>query len=76
MDEKCKIYNLESFTDEERERVEALINQIEEEKRNKKKQWIVPKYGVASDEALQFGQSYIVEEKERFLLKEQTAVEI
>lgn len=36
MAENCKVYNLESFTDEERERVEALINQIEEEKRNKK----------------------------------------
>ena len=32
-----KIYNLSSFTDEERERIEALINQIEEEKKNKKK---------------------------------------
>ena len=37
MAENCKVYNLESFTDEERERAEALINQIEEEKKNKKK---------------------------------------
>ena len=29
-----KIYNLSSFTDEECERAEALINQIEEEKKN------------------------------------------
>ena len=29
--ENCKVYNLESFTDEERKRVETLINQIEEE---------------------------------------------
>lgn len=36
MAENCKVYNLESFTDEERERVEALINQIEEEKKNNK----------------------------------------
>lgn len=32
MNKTCKTYNLESFTDEERERVEALINKIEEEK--------------------------------------------
>lgn len=32
MAENSKVYNLESFTDEEWERVEALINQIEEEK--------------------------------------------
>lgn len=44
MSENCKVYNLESFTDEERERVEALINEIEEEKKNKTKWWIVPKY--------------------------------
>lgn len=36
MAENCKVYNLESFSDEERERVEALINQIEEEKKKKK----------------------------------------
>lgn len=46
MTENCKIYNLESFTDEERERVEALINQIEEEKKNKKKWWIVPNFDI------------------------------
>lgn len=44
MAENCKVYNLESFTDEERERVEALINQIEEEKKNKKKWWIMPNF--------------------------------
>lgn len=41
-----KIYNLSSFTDEERERIEALINQIEEEKKNKKKWWIVPNFDI------------------------------
>ena len=41
-----KIYNLSSFTDEERERVEALINQIEEEKKNKKKWWIIPNFDI------------------------------
>ena len=46
MTENCKIYNLESFTDEERERVEALIKQIEEEKKNKKKWWIVPNFDI------------------------------
>ena len=46
MTENCKVYNLESFTDEERERVEALINQIEEEKKNKKKWWIVPNFDI------------------------------
>ena len=61
MAENCKIYNLESFTDEERERVEALINQIEEEKKNKQKWWIVPKYRVFSEEAQELGQSYTVE---------------
>lgn len=63
MAENCKVYNLESFTDEERERVEALINQIEEEKKNKKKWWIVPKYNLFSNEESQFGKSYIVEEQ-------------
>lgn len=63
MSENCKVYNLESFTDEERERVEALINQIEEEKKNKKKWWIVPKYNLFSNEESQFGKSYIVEEQ-------------
>ena len=58
-----KIYNLSSFTDEERERVEALINQIEEEKKNEKKWWIVPKYNLFSNEESQFGESYIVEEQ-------------
>ena len=61
MTENCKVYNLESFTDEERERVEALINQIEKEKKNKKKWWIMPKYGIFSKEVQEFGQSYTVE---------------
>ena len=64
MVENCKVYNLESFTDEEQERVEALINQIEEEKKNKKKWWIMPKYNLFSYEESQFGESYIVEEQE------------
>ena len=61
MAENCKVYNLESFTDEERERVEALINQIEEEKKNEKKWWIMPRYSVFSSEVQQFGQQYYVE---------------
>ncbi len=61
-----KIYNLTSFTDEERERVEALINQIEEEKKNEKKWWIVPKYSLFSDEESQFGESYFVEEQKDY----------
>ena len=60
MTENCKIYNLESFTDEERERVEALIKQIEEEKKAQK-WWIMPKYAIFSKEAQEFGQSYFVE---------------
>ena len=36
MNKICKTHNLESFTDEERERVEALINKIEEEKRQER----------------------------------------
>lgn len=62
MAENCKVYNLESFTDEERERVEALINQIEEEKKNKKKWWIVPKY-------TNIDKSYIVEEQKDSYLR-------
>ena len=48
MAENYKVYNLESFTDEERERVEDLINQIEEEKKkkNKKKWWIMPNFDI------------------------------
>lgn len=64
MSENCKIYNLTSFTDEERERVEALINQIDEEKKNKKKWWIMPKYSLFSNEESQFDKSYVVEEQE------------
>ena len=66
MSENCKVYNLESFTDEERERVEALINQIEEEKKSKNKFWIIPKYKIFSEEVQRFGQSYIVELQEDF----------
>jgi hypothetical protein len=51
MAENGKVYNLESFTDEERERVEALINHIEEEKKKKtQKWWIVPTISVLSVE--------------------------
>lgn len=52
MAENCKVYNLESFTDEEREHVE-------EEKKNKKKWWIVPKYNLFTN----IDKSYIVEEQ-------------
>lgn len=64
MPEKCKLYNLESFTDEERQRVEDLINQIEEEKKAQKKWWVMPKYPVFGIEMRKFGQSYIVEPQE------------
>lgn len=60
MPEKCKLYNLESFTDEERQRVEDLINQIEEEKKTQK-WWVMPKYPVFGIEVREFGQSYVVE---------------
>lgn len=63
MAENCKVYNLESFTDEERERVEVLINHIVEEKK-KKKWWIMPKYNIFSKEVEEFGQSYTVEPQE------------
>lgn len=61
MAENCKVYNLESFTDEEREHIEALINKIEEEKKNKKKWWIMPNYDIFSKEEQECGQSYSVE---------------
>ena len=60
MPEKCKLYNLESFTDEERQRVEDLINQIKEEKKAQK-WWVIPMYSVFSKEVQELGQSYIVE---------------
>lgn len=63
MPEKCKVYNLESFTDEERQRVEDLINQIEEEKKVQK-WWIMPKYSCFSnnmDLYEKFGPCYQVE---------------
>lgn len=63
MPEKCKLYNLESFSDEERQRVEDLINQIEKEKKAQK-WWVMPKYSFFSKEVLEFGQTYTTE---RFL---------
>lgn len=65
MPEKCKLYNLESFTDEERQRVEDLINQIEEEK-NVQKWWIMPKYSCFGNIALyeKYGPCYQVEPQE------------
>ncbi|MBR4397074.1 MAG: hypothetical protein IKS93_04395, partial [Methanobrevibacter sp.] len=65
MPEKCKLYNLESFTDEERQRVEDLINQIKEEKKAQK-WWVMPKYPVFSKEVRMFGQSYVVEPQKEF----------
>ena len=63
MAENCKVYNLESFTDEERERVEALINQIEEEKKNKKKWWIMPNFDFFEQYNPSIGLNYFVEEQ-------------
>ena len=62
MPEKCKLYNLESFTDEERQRVEDLINQIEEEKKVQK-WWVIPKYSCFGNIALyeKYGPCYQVE---------------
>ena len=67
MAENCCIYNLKSFTDEERDRVEALINQIEEEKKKKtQKWWIIPKYTMLHDrlEYEIYGPCYYVELEE------------
>lgn len=63
MAENCKVYNLESFTDEERERVEALINQIEEEKKNKKKWWIMPNFDIFEQYDPSIGLNYFIEEQ-------------
>lgn len=65
MAENCKVYNLKSFTDEERERVEALIKQIEEEKKAQK-WWIMPKYTVFDGllEYEKYGPCYYVELEE------------
>jgi hypothetical protein len=63
MAEKCKVYNLESFTDEERERVEALINQIEEEKKNKKKWWIMPNFDIFEQYNPSIKLNYFIEEQ-------------
>lgn len=69
MDEKRKVYNLESFTDEERERMEALINQIEEEKKNKKKWWIMPNFDVFERCNPSIKLNYFVEEQKDFYSK-------
>lgn len=58
-----KIYNLSSFTDEERERVEALINQIEEEKKNKKKWWIMPNFDIFEQYNPSIEFNYFIEEQ-------------
>ena len=58
-----KIYNLSSFTDEERERVEALINQIEEEKKNKKKWWIMPNFDIFEQYNPSIELNYFIEEQ-------------
>lgn len=63
MVENCKVYNFESFTDEERERVEALINQIEEEKKNKKKWWIMPNFDFFEQYNPSIGLNYFIEEQ-------------
>ena len=63
MAENCKIYNLDSFTDEERKRVEALINQIEEEKKNKKKWWIMPNFDIFERYNPSIGLNYFIEEQ-------------
>jgi len=56
-------YNLESFTDEERERVEALINQIKEEKKNKKKWWIMPNFDIFERYNPSIKLNYFIEEQ-------------
>lgn len=63
MTENCKVYNLESFTDEERERVEALIKQIEEEKKNKKKWWIMPNFDIFEQYNPSIELNYFIEEQ-------------
>lgn len=60
MPEKCKLYNLESFTDEERQRVEDLINQIEEEKKTQK-WWIMPNFDCFEQYNPSIGLNYFVE---------------
>ena len=63
MAESCKVYNLESFTDEERDRVEALINEIEKEKKNKKKWWIMPNFDIFEEYDPSIGLNYFIEEQ-------------
>lgn len=60
MPEKCKLYNLESFTDEERQRVEDLINQIEEEKKVQK-WWVMPNFDCFEQYNPSIGLNYFVE---------------
>ena len=62
MSEKCKLYNLESFTDEERQRVEDLINQIKEEKKTQR-WWVIPEYSafVLDDVSIPLSEKYVVE---------------
>ena len=62
MAENCKVYNLESFTDEERERVEALIKQIEEEKKAQK-WWIMPNFDIFEKYNPSIGLNYFIEEQ-------------
>ena len=76
MAENCKVYNLESFTDEERERVEALINQIEEEKKNKKKWWIMPNFDFDEKYNPSIGLNYFVEEQKEHYSKSRPPLKI
>lgn len=62
-------YNLESFTDEELDRVAALINQIEEEKKNKKKWWIMPNFDIFEQYNPSIKLNYFIEEQKDFYSK-------
>lgn len=62
MTKNCKVYNLESFTDVERIRVEALINQIEQEKKNKR-WWIMPAFDAFDYDNPRVIKGYYVEEQ-------------
>ena len=63
MNKICKTHNLESFTDEERERVEALINKIEEEKEKDKKWWIIPNFDIFEKYNPSIRLNYFIEEQ-------------
>lgn len=63
--ENCKVYNLESLTDEERSRVEALIHQIEQEKKNKR-WWIMPAFDAFDYDNPRVIKGYFVEEQKEF----------